>query len=400
VIDRDIDFRNEYAYYKLAGQELPVTATGLTPNKYAIGPSLLWLPFFLAAHGIALLGQLMGIRIAADGYGYLYQAAISIGSIVYGSLGFLMAYRVARRWCSLPAAISAVGLLWLASNTFYYMVFEPSMPHMVSLFSVAFLFAIWEKYFRFAEPPAVRYALFLGVACGLVALVRLQDSVVLLVPIGTLIYRLVRSVQQKHTGLMRRWLVAGGISGIAAFVTFAPQLVVWQTLYGTWSVSPYLNDHNPPFYWHTPQIFNVLFSSFHGLLSWHPIYLVALLGLPMLYRYDRSVTLAMALTIGLQVYLVAAWWAWWQGDSLGGRMFLSLTVIWVVGVAAVLDWLYQHRQFRIAIVIGIVLIAWNGLALIQYRLGYVPMGEPLTWQQMTIERIKLPWTILRTILTR
>jgi hypothetical protein len=111
VIDHDLNFANEYAYYRLSAITNGPTPTGLAPNKYAIGPALLWMPFFLAAHLIALVGRALGFGIVADGYGYLYQAAISIGSIVYGTLGFWLAYLCARRLSSQVATLTAVVLL-------------------------------------------------------------------------------------------------------------------------------------------------------------------------------------------------------------------------------------------------------------------------------------------------
>jgi hypothetical protein len=69
--------------------------------------------------------------------------------------------------------------------------------------------------------------------------------------------------------------------------------------------------------------------------------------------------------------------------------------IWVFGLSILLDRLRVQRVFAAAVVLGVVLIAWNGLSLIQYRLGFVPMSQPLTWQQMTIERLKLPWMLLK-----
>lgn len=394
VVDHDIDFRNEYLYYDLSASTASATATGLAPNKYAIGPAILWLPFFLVAHLIAHIGQWLGMGIIPDGYGYLYQGAISIGSIVYGALGFLLAYRTSQRWFSVSASLSAIVLLWLASNAFYYMVFEPSMAHMVSLFSVAFLLTIWAEHIRQADPPKRIWAIVLGVASGLVALVRLQDSVMLALPYGTILLHVLLAWRNGQVSRAWHWLGFGCVAGAVAMVVFTPQLLAWQILYGSWVVSPYLQDHNPAFYWLTPQITGVLFSTFHGLFSWHPIYLFALLGLPILLDRDRGLAIGMAAALSLNIYLVAAWWAWWQGDSFGGRMFLSVTWIWVIGLAALLDWLRQRRRLRAALLLGICLIGWNSLALAQYRLGYVPMSQPLSWQQMTIERLRLPWTIL------
>src|SRR5215207_4519089 len=153
VIDHDLDFTNEFTYFQLKPAAFVRTATGYIGNKYAIGPALLWMPFFLVAHAIALAARVFGWNVAADGYSYLYQSAISIGSIVYGALGFWLAYVCTRRMFSQIAALMAVGLLWLASNSFYYMAFEPSMSHMVSLFSVALLLTIWFVWFRNIERP-------------------------------------------------------------------------------------------------------------------------------------------------------------------------------------------------------------------------------------------------------
>jgi hypothetical protein len=393
VIDRDLSFANEYAYYRLPAAAAAPTPTGLAPNKYAIGPAILWMPFFLAAHLVALIAGALGLGVAADGYGYLYQSAISIGSIVYGTLGFWLAYLCSRRVCGEVAAAAAVALLWLASNAFYYMVFEPSMSHMVSLFSVALLLTVWFLHIRAADTPSLRAAAALGVAGGLVLLVRLQDGPFLLLPYSTFVVRLIQSLR----GDSRRawgWLSRGAVVGAATFVVFIPQLLVWRTLFGTWTVSPYWNDHNPPFYWLQPQIAGVLGSTFHGLFSWHPVFLFALVGLLLGVRRDRPLVLGSLLLLAIQVYIVAAWWSWWQGDSFGGRMFLNAIWIWVLGLALLLERLRARRLLRPALVIGVVLVGWNALSLVQYRLGFVPMGRPLTWEQMTIDRLRLPWTLL------
>jgi hypothetical protein len=397
VIDHDLDFANEYAYFQIPAAKYGRTPIGKAANKYAIGPALLWMPFFLAAHGIALAGRALGFGIAADGYSYLYQAAISIGSIVYGTLGFWMAFLCGRRMFSQLATITAVGILWLASNFFYYLVFEPSMAHMVSVFSVALLLTIWFLRFRSKDVPRPIQAAWLGIAGGLVVLVRLQDAIFLLLPY---VYLLVRCVQEWRAGrlqMAQRWFWSGVITALMTLIAFLPQIIVWQRLYGTWAVNPYLSEHTPAFYWLQPQLAGVLFSTFHGLFIWHPIYLFALGGLAIVAQRDRRLALALAGVLLLDLYLVAAWWAWWQGDSFGGRMFLSAMWIWVLGLAGCLEWLRARRLLYPALVIGVLLIAWNGLSLMQYRLGFVPMSAPLTWEQMTVERLRLPWLLLKRL---
>jgi hypothetical protein len=401
VIDHDLDFRDEYAYYQRAFKMPGPTPIGRAGNKYAVGPALLWMPFFLAAHAIALLGHALGLGIAADGYGYLYQAAISVGSIVYGALGFAMAYSCAGRMFSRAAALAAVGLLWFAGNAIYYMVFEPSMSHMVSLFSVAALLSLWFLRFRGVEDPALGQAALLGAAGGLVLLVRLQDAPFLLLPYGYLLARFIGALRAGDGRRARLWLWSGLLAAVCTVLVFLPQMIAWQRLYGNWLTSPYTDDHNPAFYWLQPQIGAVLFSTFHGLFVWHPVYLLALIGLAIVGQRDRRLALTLAALLAIEVYIIAAWWAWWQGDSFGGRMFLSATWIWALGLAGLIEWLWARRRLRgAALAVGALLLAWNGLALMQYRLGFVPMSAPLTWEQMTIERVKVPWMLLQRLLRR
>ncbi len=394
VIDGDLDFTNEYTYFQLPIPPIDRHSTTHVPNKYAIGPALLWSPFFLLAHLLVLGGIRVGLPVTPDGYSYLYQAAVLIGSIVYGTLGVGLAAACAQRRFPNIAVAWAVSLLWLASNAIYYMVFEPSMAHMVSLFSVSALLTVWDTHLRQPTPPALRGTLLLGLTAGVVPLVRLQDIVFVAVPVVWIIAQTLRTTIAGQYPQALGWAGHALLASTVALLVFSPQLVTWQYLYGTWKTSPYMAEQSPAFIWLAPQIGPVLFSSFHGLFSSHPIYLIALAGLFILARTERWVALVLLLALALNVYIVAAWWAWWQGDSFGGRMFLNATWVWLLGLSAVGQWLWARRQQRVALGVGLLLIIWNGLSLAQYRLGFVPMGAPLTWEQMTIERLMLPWRII------
>jgi hypothetical protein len=406
IIDHDLDFTNEYAYFDQAMKHPGMTPLGMPANKYAIGPSLLWLPFFLVAHMLALVGNALGMPVQPDGYGFLYQAAISIGSIIYGMLGIILAYRCARTWFARVPTLLAVGLFWLASNSIYYMVFEPSMSHMVSLFSVSLVLSLWLWWFRGDTAPSLTHSLLLGISGGIVMLVRTQDSIFLLVPYLTILLRFLQTwrTDQQHAHADNRqqrwrWFTSGLVVGGSTLAMFSLQVFVWHHLYGTFT-NPYLSDHDPAFTWLQPKVFNVLFSSFHGLFSWHPVLLLATLGLVVVARYDRRLVFGVAGVLVLNLYIISAWWAWWQGDSFGGRMFLNAGWVWIVGLAGLLHVVWQRPQWQ-PIVLGVssLLIVWNGLSLVQYRLGFVPMSEPLTWQQMTLERLVLPWTLIQKLLT-
>jgi len=400
VFDHDLNFNNEYAtFHVVILKEPKVTPLGLPFNKYPIGPALLWLPFFLLAHLLALLGQTLTPAIVADGYGYLYQAAICIGSIFYGSLGFFLIYFCARKSFSQTASLLAITFLWLASNAFYYLVFEPSMAHCLSLFSVSLFLTVWFNWFWEKPSPSLQQTIALGLAGGLIALVRFQDVIFLLLPYGYFLIRVVQAWQRRDLSQAKHWLLSSLVTGLSTLLAFLPQLLAWHLLFGTYFFSPYLSDHNPPFYWLQPHLWEVLFSPFHGLFLWHPIYFFALIGLLMLPKtFPRWLLWAFCALLLLNLYIIAAWWAWWQGDSFGGRMFLNAMWVWGIGLTSLLDKFWNRKSLqRIILSVGISLIFWNTLSLMQYRLGFVPMGKPLTWEQMTIERLKLPWLLIQKI---
>lgn len=399
LIDGDLDLSNEYAYFAHAFKTPEPTPLGLAGNKLAVGTAIFWLPFYLLAHLIALLGDWLGLGLRSDGYSYLYQSAISFGSIFYGVLGMYLAARSACRYYSQEASGLALVLLCMTSNIVYYMIFEPSMSHLVALFCVSFLLWYWQRAFYQQERPRWRSFALLGAAGGAVLVVRLQDAIFLLLPYCYLLWRWIEALRTRRFELAQHWLTGGLLTVLFTLLLFSPQLYVWQTLYGTFLSSPYKHDHDPPFYWLQPQLWNVLFSSYHGLFSWHPIFLLALIGLLMAGKQLGWQRWALLGTLALNLYLVAAWWAWWQGDSFGGRMFISALWIWQIGLACFVERLWQQRSGQIAVLsAGCLLLIWNTLSLMQYRLGFVSMGDPLTWQEMTIERLRLPWLLLERLL--
>jgi hypothetical protein len=383
VIDGDLDFRNDFA---LLGEPVRLTRTGLADNAQSIGTGLLWLPFFALAHALALVLGMMGWSVRHDGTGYLYEAFVCLGTITYATAGFLLTCRTIRRLGAgreRDAVIATLGMWW-AAPAVYYVVVEPSMSHGVTVFTAALLFHLW---CRGDAPSSTRRWFGLGLAVGLATLVRSQDGVLALIPIGELAWRLAR----------RELSVAQGLRGLAVFAVAAagcvvPQLVMWKVVYGTALTIPQGTDF---FRWSRPHLVEVLFSTRHGLISWHPIFLVALVGLAPLFRRHRAVALAVTAAFLAELYVNGAATRWWADDAFGGRRFVSLVPLCAVPLAAAFG-TARNRWASPALAVGLAL--WNGLALLQYRLGFVSMSEGLTLRQMTIDRLLVPLQLIHRLL--
>jgi hypothetical protein len=386
IIDGDLDFRNEYA--RLRPQVIPdITSTGLASNQYAIGPGLMWSPFFVAAHGLTFGLRATGFSVESDGYGFPYQVAVCLGSMVYGLLGIILTYHVILRYYG-SVALAATILIWLGTNVIYYMMVEPSMAHMVSFFAVAFFFSLW---IRWRPLPTLRQWIYLGFAGGLVAIVRQPDATFLLLP-------LLDSLIAPGSRFSRR--VCFGWAGFAgAFVlVFSLQMYAWFALYGHPLLSGYFHTGKVAFSWLSPKIFHMLFSLSRGIYPLHPITIPATIGLGLLFRADRRLAALFFLGFAMQVYLISAWGT--QGDSFGGRMFISSVPVLGLGLAAFLEWMTRTRAVALAWVGGLTLILWNGLFMVQYRFGYIPMGEtPYTIGQLTSGKGELIKDVFRRIIT-
>lgn len=387
VIDGDVDFANEYAFlYPERDVSSLRTATGLTANQFAVGPALLWLPFFVAAHWAALALNALGVPIATDGYGYLYQAAVCVGSIVYGAGAMVLMHRTARRLFPDTALLACV-LLWVTTNFIYYLIIEPSMSHMCSVFATSLLMYLWVS----TRPlTSLRRCLYIGMAGGLVGLVRQPDATFLLLPLlDFLLLREPISERMKRIGVS-----VGGF-----FAVFWVQMLVWNTLNGSPFLSGYLMNPEQSFSWFSPHLVEVLFSTEHGLFLWHPIYLFALAGLVWFWRTDRLLTGLLLLGFLMQLYIIAAWSYWSQADAFGGRMFLASLPIFAIGLASLFHRI-KGKAFAWSTAIGVagVLLLWNALFLVQYRMGFISMDGPYTIQELTVGKAQMLGDLVERVL--
>lgn len=392
LLDGDLDFSDEYAYFfshEPAKAEQLInnpTPQGVPPNQWPMGPAILWAPFFLLAHTLAHLLNLIGASIPTAGYGYFYQVFVISGSILYGGAGLLLTYRFARDLAAERAALIATVLVTFAGNLVYYMTAEPSMSHTLSVFASGLFFYIW---MRRQERPGVKTSLLCGLAGGLMALIRPQDGLFLALPFLAQLPDVWRNLRsEENPKAWRRWLQHGLLAGLVALVIFSPQMWAWGQIYGDYFRSPYTYQEQPVLFdWFSPALGAVLFSAFRGLFTWHPVFLLALLGLVLTYRKNRTFATLGFIGFVMQWYLISSWHSWEQGDAFGGRMFIVCTPIFVLGLASLIEW-GAHRWSWVAVyVIGGLLLAWNFLLFVQYRFEIVTAQRAPTWYDLTAGRV-------------
>ena len=362
VFDRDLHFRNEYVrMYRLQGGEpgtewvYEPTQTGHVRNLMPVGPALLWAPLFLVVTAILGVANALGAGYPIDGYGRLFQAAAGMTGVAAASTGAWITWKTAAQLFTARVAIWSCLTIWLASSTIYYSLVSPTYSHAASFLATAVFWLMWVRAPEERSPR--RYAI-LGAVAGLAALMRWQDAILLASIAAEILLRL-RNRRLSFSEAAR----SGAIAVACAAVAFLPQMIVWAVLYG----QPLALPQGPAFMrWSEPALIKVLFSDNHGLFSWTPIVLVAVLGVPLIARRDSN------LAIGLGVFLLLSWYVnaavvdWWAGEAFGARRFVSCVPVFVLGFAAIVDrW---SPSLRALAACATVVIVHTGLLLLQYQL--------------------------------
>ncbi|HLA79896.1 MAG TPA: hypothetical protein VJU18_20155 [Vicinamibacteria bacterium] len=340
VLDGDLDLANDY---RGLGARAVATETGTPTSHLPAGLALLWTPPFLAAHAGTALASALGAGVAADGFSVPYRSAVTAGSYLYGVLALLLLEaELRRRHGRGLALIGALGI-WFATPLHFYMTANPAMAHGASVAAATAFVVCW---LRVRQVPSTRGWLALGLLGGLMTLVRLQDAVLLALPLADLgIRRPARSL-----GLAMRFVAGAWVLGLV-------QLAVWLRLYGTGFLGTILrvnlvgSDGGP-------HVLDLLFAARHGLLTWTPLYAVCIAGWLLWLR--RELGLA-ALAIGgfaLSVLVNASMQDWWGAEAFGQRRLLGLTPLFALGLGQALAFL---RSCPLALLSGGVaaLGVWN-----------------------------------------
>ena len=399
VLDHDLDFTNQYATLRLNDAALPtqLTPTGRLANFSPIGAALLWMPFFLLAHVLALALNFVGIGIRLDGCGYWHQAFVIAGNIAYGGAGLVLAFHVARRVAAAGAALWATVLVAFAGNLVYYLTAESSMAHAVSVFGVGLFFVAW---LRMRGQTGLGRAIVLGALVGLIALVRTQEVLLAVAPLLVDLHGCVREARERRT--WRPVLLAlrdALVMILVALLVYSPQAFVSHNLYGSWWKPPQLYarwEGLPQFTWWSPHFADVLFSAQRGLFAWHPVFLIALLGVVPLWRRDRTMAAAVILGVAGQAYVIGAWFDWSQGRAFGGRAFIGCLPLFAAALAVLLEAAVRgtpeaglkSRPARWLVpTLGGLLIAANFLLFVEYRFDLAMLDRPVSWHDLGPGRV-------------
>jgi hypothetical protein len=363
VYDLDFCFANQFSHFPFAYHETYLTPQGYPANDWPMGTGICWTPFLLFARLALFVGTFMGMAIESNGYGWFEMWIVTLGSsIVFGAGALYLSYRYCiMEGLSKSSARWATALIGVGSSFTYHLYVNSADSHPPSAFFTILFLILWQTQ---RKNPTTKNAFLIGFTLGMAALIRPHNLILISIPLIEFLTTRIRSDSQSGKRLITLGAMAAG-----AIITFFPQLLVWKELYGAWFAAP----RSEEVVWHHPELYNMLFSDFHGMISWSPLFGLGMLGLFIQKRYWHF-----TVPILLQIYVYACNVAWWAGGSFGNRRMLGCTPFFILGLAVLLDAVPKMWLKCLAGVAGI----WTLSLLIAEVGGHIQLDHYQPWAEM------------------
>lgn len=401
LIDHDLQFENEWRAANSSftigrvGPDGEILASQYTithhlDNHFTVGPAILWAPFLIAVHASILLLNNFGAHINSDGFGRPYLLTMALATVGYGFCGLLLCFHLAREFVAERWAFLAVVGYWFASSLPVYMYLNPSWSHAHTLFSVALFLWYWH---RTRTHRSLLQWIALALFAALMVNVYYLNVVWLIIPAFEAIanYLKIARVPSGPTGVNGTRESFTGL--FAPHITFAivfvigmlPTLVTRKIIYGGYLQTGYPGAHE--WFWTNPVPGSVWFSSDHGLFTWTPVLALALIGLVLFLRIDRTLAFYFLAIFSVFSYVLACYVNWDGISSFGNRFFISIGPAFIIGLAALFDrifraWAGGRKAFISAAFVVALFAAWNVGFIIQWGDHLIPVRGEISWRVM------------------
>lgn len=332
-------------------------------NKGYPGLAFLLLPFFLVAHGVALLTGL-----PADGYSLIYQYFMGFAALFYFWLGLRFTQKLLHDLTNDERIIAFILLLIaFGTNLIYYTLKEGLMPHVYNFCLIAaFLFYLK----RFSDTGKLSWLSLTALIYGLIVVTR---------PTNLLVILLLPFVAGSGNKLREWWqlLLKKPLTVIGALlpgmVFPLATMLIWYVQSGYWYVWSYGDEG---FNFDSPQIIPILFSFNKGWWVYTPIALLSMTGLIWLYRHENFRFWWVVAFLSMFIYVASSWWVWTYTSNFGNRTFIDIYAL----VALLLGYAWfiisPHRMLaRTSIILSIMLTLLSCVQFYQHYTYVFPPGK-------------------------
>ncbi len=359
--DLTLEYTNSNS--RLFNKTAPVT---LPNDKKLIvttyGMSVMYAPFFLIAHAYASLSD----AYEADGYTMPYELALNFSSVVFLIIGLFFLRKLLLRYFKDWITALVILLIGVGTNLAFFTTYKAAMPHSYS-FALITMFVYYV--IKWHERPSRKMAVLLGFLFGFIVLVRPTNILVLLF----MVLWDVNSWQDLKNRILFfiKYFDYVLIMLLMFLIVWMPQFAYWKMLTDKWLFYSY-GAKEVSFYWHNPQIWNILFSYKKGWFVYTPIMFVAFAGIFFLpYRLKNAFWAILIFTLA-NIYVQASWWSWWFGGGFSIRVFIDSYGIMAIPLATLIKTSSEKKIPKFAFPAVLLVLMWyNTFQIRQFNNGAI-----------------------------
>jgi len=394
IIHHDLTFKfvnKDKEYYHKNSMFWPVEVEGSDAYvvKMTMGLSYMYAPFFAMGHIAASNSN----TYEANGFSMPYEFFLTLSSVFYVIIGFIFLRLILLKHFTEVISALVMLLTLVATNLYFYSTSEPAMSH-------AYLFCLFAIFIfnsiKWLEHKKIKNILFLGLAGGLITLIRPVDILIFIFP---LLYKVtsLETIKSRFSLLWERKLHIL-ILIVSAFVVLFPQLLFWKLNTGSWIYYSYTDEH---FFFTNPHIYYGLFSYRKGWLLYTPIMFFAIFGMFTSFKQNKEFFWSVAIYLPIHIYVIYSWWCWWYGGSFGSRPMIETYALLALPMGSFLTFIAkQHCAIKTTIVhISLFLVILNLIQTEQRRNAVIhwdAMTEEAYWRNfMKIDDVGGIWNSFR-----
>jgi hypothetical protein len=364
LFDHDFLFFDEWRLFHMIPGTFPlfkeVTPLGTLANHWWIGTAAVTFPPYLAAH---LLTLLTGRPEVGGGFFGIYAWCLAWCSVFFGFVVTAAIWHLLwRSGAGVKDASLVLAAVFFGTPLFWYELRLPLGTHLAAAAAVSLLICLLDRIVRGEHCQGTFAAA--GALLGIAIAIRLQNFVLIPAVALTFYFAGARRAQ---------WLRAIA----AAIPPLALQGVAWWIVYGT-PLGPLVGGGNAsgvtwmPF--QTISIVPVIASSFHGLLPWAPVTLLAILGWlappPGQRRLGIILMVVFAGELAANSLLDRYYWG---GLSFGPRRFVDLAAPFAIGIL----WWMRGRIWKE--VLALAATVWTALLALAATFGNLGLRRDPGW---------------------
>jgi hypothetical protein len=317
-------------------------------DKTTCGVALLWTPFFLVTHFIAVQWDLQ-----PDGFSAFYEKMAILPGVFYLVLGLFFLRKFLGHYVSRKVSYITVLLILAGTNLYYYGIDEGLMSHINSFFLFSLFLFLLKK---FLDSGKKSRGLFLGlsIVLSLAILIR-PTNILLLTWMAFLDVSSWKEFRDRLALFLKPVYIL--IFLITVFIVFIPQFLYWKYLSGSYLFYSYPGESFNN--WNQPQLIPVWFSTLNGFFLYTPLALAFIAGMVIMIVKKVRNGIFTALSFLLVSYIFASWYCWFFGGSFGYRPLVEYYALFSLPFAFFLSRVCALKNLYLRSLL-IVLVLFSG----------------------------------------